>query len=171
MMAVSLIQPWATLWASGEKIHETRGWHPKAEPTELAVHASKKWSSDEKFMANYDPFANALRDKVGIGRSIGAPGSRAGEISRMTLGAIVGVVLIERYFRIEDYDFSSMLSLNEQAFGHWAPGRWAWKAHSAFMLPNPVNARGARGMWTVPPHVELQIREQIRGGKWVGHGH
>jgi hypothetical protein len=41
MKVISIIQPWATLIAIGEKKFETRSWSTKYRG-ELAIHASKK---------------------------------------------------------------------------------------------------------------------------------
>src|ERR1700686_4960464 len=45
MKAISLWQPWASLWCSTRKVHETRRW-PTSHHGWLAVHAAKKLVSD-----------------------------------------------------------------------------------------------------------------------------
>lgn len=37
------------------------------------------------------------------------------------------------------------------AFGDYTPGRWAWKIEDVELLPEPVPARGALGLWAWTP--------------------
>jgi hypothetical protein len=56
MKAITIIQPWATLLAIGEKKFETRSWGTKYRG-ELAIHASKK---TDKVICRYEPFHSIL---------------------------------------------------------------------------------------------------------------
>lgn len=52
MRAISLWQPWASLWLSGFKVHETRHWHITRQWKDwnpgdrMAVHAAKRFYKD-----------------------------------------------------------------------------------------------------------------------------
>jgi hypothetical protein len=50
MKAISLWQPWASLWVSGRKIHETRSWRTRHRGW-LAVHAARRIEADLSWCA------------------------------------------------------------------------------------------------------------------------
>lgn len=59
MKAISLLQPWASLIASGAKKIETRSWSTKYRGP-LAIHASKGYKAKNLDMAWKEPFFAAL---------------------------------------------------------------------------------------------------------------
>jgi hypothetical protein len=61
MLAISLWQPWASLWVSGRKIHETRHWRTLYRGW-LVVHAGKRF---DKTLLSDGPLYKLLFDEFG----------------------------------------------------------------------------------------------------------
>lgn len=128
MKAISLWQPWATLVAIGEKQYETRSWFPKYRGL-LAIHAAKKMDNLIKAYCEQEPFKSAL-------------GCRD-----IPLGAIVAVVKLAEVHKTEA--IVNSLSKNEQAFGNYQAGRYAWKLEMVACLENPIPMNGSQGLFEV----------------------
>src|SRR5437868_192797 len=62
MKTLSLIQPWASLVAVGEKKVETRSWRAPRDMygERIAIHASKTLSPANRALCREEPFASAL---------------------------------------------------------------------------------------------------------------
>lgn len=150
MKSISLWQPWATLWALGEKLNETRHWNTNYRG-ELAIHAAKRCVKSElaEYWSNYE-FRNALLPET-IGK---------GDLAdSLAFGAIVGVVNLHHCERAED--ILGALSLKEQAFGNYSEGRFAWCGRNHTKILTPVQTRGFQGFWDLPADVEAKVREQL----------
>lgn len=154
MKIISLWEPFATLWVLGYKIHETRGWRTSYRGP-LAVHAARRWTSQQRALILTDPFYPCLLDHW---PTIGRPN---------TLGCIVGVVDLQDCVRTEQLDWldrsvfcNHHVAWLDRSFGDFRPGRWAWLAGSPTALDRPIPLRGQQGMWTAPPDVRNQITAQ-----------
>jgi activating signal cointegrator 1 len=116
MKALSLIQPWATLWL-GPKRFETRSW-PTSYRGPLLVHASKgkpAWAREywEDLLAVW---GGQLPDEV-----------RALSFDDFPRGGIIGQVQLVKVMRTEH---SSVTSLHlEYNLGDFSSGRFAWDSH------------------------------------------
>ncbi len=157
MKAISLWQPWASLWCSPAKVHETRHWRiavPTARKLWLAVHAAKRFERD----VDWD-LARVLERTFGP--------RWAGELPT---GAIVGAVQIAGCFRTEDirrcYEANSALrpehgssAADDLACGNFTPGRFGWKRGQFRVLPEPVTWRGQQGLFEVPDELLAPIFE------------
>jgi hypothetical protein len=121
--AISLYQPWASLIALGAKKFETRSWYT-AYRGPLAIHAGK----NPNYLALvYDTpeFMNAFDGRP--------PES-------LPLGAFVCTCTLADCLQAE--------TVPPDAFGDYAPGRWAWSLKDVLILPEPIHARGQQGFWT-----------------------
>jgi len=49
------------------------------------------------------------------------------------------------------------LTKNEQAFGDYTPGRWAWVLADVKRIPEPIPCRGALGLWDVAPEIAPRL--------------
>lgn len=148
MKALSLTQPWASAVALGLKQWETRSW-PTGFRGEVAIHAAKgfpKWAKEfaaEKGFAANSPLAN------------------------LPLGAIVCMAYVADCKRTET--LLNVLSPEEQEWGDYSDGRFAFKLINIRPLIEPVQCKGALGLWDVKtigenygnPELECQIRKQI----------
>jgi hypothetical protein len=157
MKALSLIQPWASLVISGAKRIETRSFPaPRAMwGQRFLVHASKGWTAQERALVQMqEPFCSAL-----------------GHVSTKDIprGVILGSVQLLECLptdRVRDG-----LSVQEEAFGDFSAGRWAWMLANPLRLPALEPAKGALGFWEYPdiimhdptmPGIELLRRLDVQ---------
>jgi hypothetical protein len=124
MKALSLWQPWASAMAMGLKTVETRCWGA-AYRGQLAIHAAKRWTRDER------EFAQAM------GLPIDLP-----------LGAVVAVGTLEAIHQTDV--IRDRLEDGELAWGNYAPGRFAWVFRNIRALPHPVPCLGRQGFFEIP---------------------
>lgn len=153
MKAITLTQPWASLVAAGSKRIETRSWS-SAYRGPLAIHAAKGWKADDRTAAVCEPFYKHLR---------AALGPEANVVADLPRGAILAVVQLVDVVRIGprlpvDVFARFMVAPDEEAFGNYAPGRFAWLLnHPIVVPPEPIEARGALSLWDVPPSIETAL--------------
>ena len=155
MKALSMNEPWASLFLTPEKQWETRsrrilfrGW--------LAIHASKSLSRQNRLLCGCHPFRRALRQSVGIE-----------DTKQFALGCVIGVVRIigcvEAPTVLDGRAAILPQGIDEASFGNFAPGRFAWqRAGKTYRLPKPVPCTGALGLWDLPRVVETAVVEQLR---------
>lgn len=144
MKAISLWQPWASLWCSPAKVHETRHW-PTRHRGPLIVHAAKRpiddLVGDDLDMICRRLFGAAYRTALPRGALIG--------IVHIT-DCVVTVsearpfdVTVPRYVRNASHP-------NDLAAGDWSEGRFAWRRDQFRVFEAPVPWRGAQGLFDVP---------------------
>ncbi|WP_438350915.1 ASCH domain-containing protein [Paenibacillus sp. FA6] len=152
MKAITIIQPWATLIALGEKKFETRSWATKHRGP-LAIHAGKKvdkdaWMNEVIYMT--------LR-KHGILT-----------INDLPTGAILatcnlsGCYMVERKASEQEDRIPVWLKSttaegitlgwagkfpDEYYFGDYSDGRYAWKLADVKPLEDPISVKGQQGLW------------------------
>ncbi|MFU1797620.1 ASCH domain-containing protein [Paenibacillus azoreducens] len=143
MKAITIIQPWATLIALGEKQFETRSWSTKHRG-ELAIHAGKK----------IDREACEVPE---IKEALARHGYTA---DNLPTGAVLAIANMTECWSIgTDYQSGMPLlyngtggadkrvSLKEDKFGYYSPGRYAWEMDNVRWLPEPIPAKGMQGLW------------------------
>lgn len=129
MKAISLWQPWASLWACGRKHYETRHWEPKFRGP-IAIHAAKKLCTD------IDEELRAIcEDEFG--------GHWAMDLPR---GAIIGMGELVRCIKTDG------LQVDEEEFaqGNFGPGRFAWELQNRRKLDAPAPFRGHQSIFDWP---------------------
>lgn len=130
MRALTIVQPWATLIAIGEKRIETRSWGTSYRgPVLIHAGASKKYVH-LGWRVNVEPLVSAVYTHP----------------MDLPLGVIVAIADIVDCVEITIHNIE-MLSPNERRFGHYAPGRYAWHLANVRPLDKPVPAKGQRGLW------------------------
>lgn len=139
MKAITLWQPWATLIALGVKQYETRSW---ATPYRgrIAIHAAKKWDA-ETLMDFTVPEVWRVMQQHRI-RDYDLP---LGAI--ICIGDLTGCVP------------TALVPRNEQRFGNFTPGRFAWKIEHVRVLLNPIAISGKQGLWDWQPPLHLEFKE------------
>lgn len=169
MKALTLYQPWASLVAIGAKRIETRSWNTKYRGP-LAIHVSKRKEIDHlKWWS--EPWASALQgtlvkiDTIPVHlNKLGISGTRY-EIIKENLhyGCVIATCELIHVTRVPSdawlnnlteigYSLSSWkISEQELAFGDFSAGRYLWLLNNVKMLPEPVAARGAMGLWEWMP--------------------
>lgn len=145
MKAITIHQPWATLIALEQKKFETRSWKI-AYRGELAIHAGKKI---DKKVCRLEPFRSVLA-KHGYNED------------NLPTGAIVAVCRLEECWSVSrsseteillsndrpDISKETSIGKQEEIFGDYSDGRYAWELSHVQRLPEPVPATGRQGLWT-----------------------
>lgn len=139
MKAISLWQPWASLWLSPRKVHETRHWATDHRGW-LAVHAAKRFEKNHP-----TELASILRAQFG-----------ADWYKTLPTGALIGMVNIVDCIPTELYAEKwkcargTRASRDNQLCGNFGPGRFAWERGAFRLLPAPIPYRGLQSMFNVP---------------------
>lgn len=134
MKAISLWQPWASLWCSGIKIHETRHW-PTKHRGWLLVHAAKRKVDD----LDDDRLGDICNTQFGHHYGQDLP-----------RGALVGRVHL---IACKDTERFIVLSEEDRECGDFSAGRFAWEADKFETFDDPIPYRGAQGFFDVPESV------------------
>ena len=133
MKTISLWQPWASLWLTDAKVHETRHW-PTNHRGPLLVHASKRLVSA----------CGAAVDEICI--------RRFGPMWRKELptGAVIGAVNLEACVPTESAYGEVAEVCDDLTCGNFSPGRYAWR-RGPRPLPfgTPVLWTGRQGLFNV----------------------
>jgi hypothetical protein len=142
---LSLLQPWASLMAFGEKHIETRSWYTPYRGR-VAIAASARSQTDDLIMSRtFSEFREALR-RHGIEDPSELP---LGKI--LCTGRLIDCVPTE-YFDLRRRECAP----NEEAFGNYAAERYAWVFDGLLALPEPIAVKGSLGLYKLPePTVEL----------------
>ena len=130
MKAITLTQPWATLVAIGAKRIETRSWRTSHRGP-LAIHAAKGMPDWAKDICNEEPFRSVLL-AAGIAGVCDLPRGCV-----IATASLIGCLTTEQSFPSEQ----------EEAFGDYGPGRFAWWLDNVVPLPAPIPAKGSLGLW------------------------
>lgn len=148
MKAITLHQPWATLIALSLKQYETRSW-PTSYRGPLMIHAGKNMTTIEGIYIGVQYHKKAGAPLQGLTKHFIDAIKECGRYDHFTLqmlplGAVVAVVDL--------LDVLPTLTITgvterENAFGNFAPGRFAWKLENVRMLAAPIYTRGYQGLW------------------------
>jgi activating signal cointegrator 1 len=143
MRAISLWQPWASLWLSPLKVHETRHWSTTYRGW-LAVHAAKRLVSD----------CGEELDELCM--------QQFGAMWRRTLprGAILGTVDLVDCLPTEII----VPALADITCGDFSAGRYGWKRNAWRQVPAPVPYIGRQGFFNVPDELLASVALPERTG-------
>lgn len=147
MKSITILQPWATLIAIGEKKFETRSWRTHYRGP-VAIHAGKKVDRD-------------ACQETEISEALARHGYTA---DNLPTGAVVAIVQLQGCYRIyntidngvhivrcpdDQYDFDKVEFIHhqERSFGWYDSGRYAWELTIISRLPEPIPAKGQQGLW------------------------
>jgi len=157
MRAISLWQPWASLWMLNVKAFETRHWATGYRGP-LAIHAAQRVCRD------IDEDLTAI--------VVDQFGSRW--YHALPRGAILGRARLVNCHPTEYVRFSSMtaalhgvvlVSEKERTQGNFEVGRFAWEIADRVPLEQPAPWKGHQGFFQVPPHVFGMAEEPRREGE------
>lgn len=140
--ALSLWQPWASLWLSDRKVHETRDRETNVRGVVL-VHAARRPPAIDRELIEEMERAG-LREKA------------------LPLGALLGAVVLNGCWRIAagagdaPFPHGATHGLKpahdaDVTCGDWSMGRWAWRRADRFVrFATPVPYKGKQGFFYVP---------------------
>lgn len=177
MKAISLWQPWASLIAAGIKPFETRDWAPPREliGQRIAIHAAKKIDkgaaefAEELMYGQHQPGGFDLADKLAASMK-GVPDDLLGLFGQaaMPIGCVVCTATLDAAFqlgepaqgtavpaaivvrRMTSRTMPECFTVRYDAFGDYAPGRWAWLLRDVKPLMPPAPAVGQRRVFDLP---------------------
>ncbi len=147
MKCLSLMEPYATLTALGEKKIETRSWKTNYRG-KIGIHASKGINKSCKMICLENQFFNILKGKYII------IDSNNKVQYNFSFGKIIATCeLIDCVQMKELYDDYAVLENgmivrgNELVFGNYTPLRYAWILDNVTLLEKPIDAKGQLGLW------------------------
>lgn len=153
MKAISLWQPWASLWLSPAKRHETRHWQTRYRG-KLLVHAAKKLvDGPDGDLAGIliEQFGQNWRDALRYGAILGM----------VDLVDVVPTERIVNAWRWTDEERT------DNACGNFDDGRYGWKRGTYWVFPEPIPYRGRQTLFDVPMSV---VADQIGKAREVVGG-
>mgnify|MGYP000907784655 CR=1 FL=1 len=133
MNAITLYQPWATLWVLREKKIETRSWYTGYRGP-IAIHSSISFPKWAKELCDEEPFKSALQ-KHGID-----------SFKDLPLGMVLGYTELINVIKMDNQNIS-LLTQKELAFGDYQPGRFMWISKGGKVFIKPIPAKGKQGIW------------------------
>ena len=166
--AITLWQPWATLWAAGLKKIETRSWSTPVRGRVL-IHAAAKWDALTR-EACANEFISPALAQLGYLQPVRREERRADDfmadggilrrwVKPMPLGAIVGCAEIVRVAGTTAL-FANIVR-RELAFGDYSPGRFGWVSQNQLIFDRPIRASGAQKFWVPDDATLAACREAI----------
>lgn len=140
LKVITLIQPWATLIALGEKKIETRSWKTFYRGP-LLIHAGKnidKYACEEYYIK-------------------GTLQEHGYSLNNLPTGSIIAKVDLidcieinqgtDPIYRRANLINGTKIEGNEYSFGDYTPGRYAWKLDNVQILKQPIPAKGKLNLW------------------------
>ena len=135
LKALSLWQPWASLWCSKRKVHETRHWRCSHRGW-LLVHAAKRFETGFDLD---DPLRLILDDEFGERWT-----------KELPTGALIGLVRVIDCLPTQTLSGDTAANDDDRECGDFAPGRFAWKRDEFRVFDQPIPYRGRQGIFNVP---------------------
>jgi activating signal cointegrator 1 len=133
--AISLWQPWASLWIAGPKLHETRHW-PTKYRGRLYVHAAKRpirraELSPELIEICEEEFGEAFT-------------------KALPLGQVIGIVNLIDCIQVQsEGPMPPDITIQDLACGDFSPGRYLWKRGPNPTPIGPWPYKGKQGFFRV----------------------
>lgn len=138
MKAITIIQPWATLIALGEKKFETRSWRTHYRGS-IAIHAGKQIDLEALTI-------NEIKDAL-VRNGIT-------DWTKLPVGAVLAIAELKDCQKSVDTWTDGYILENgvyiyhpEYEFGDFTPGRFAWEMTDVKQLSEPIEAKGRQGLW------------------------
>lgn len=130
MKAITLWQPWASLWLTGAKIHETRNWSTQYRGA-LAVHAALRAIREVEISQELHMIC---QDYLG-----------PQYVRRLATGAVLGVVEL-----VDCVTTNGFIPISRQDIvcGDFSADRWAWRRGAVIQkFARPIDSRGRQRLW------------------------
>ncbi len=155
MRGLTLHQPWDLPMFDGRKPVENRKWAPPPSiiGERISLHAGKTYDYEGaefiKRVLQLETLPSTPHSVIGATTTV---------VGWIRLGAREGTgeVIVRS---------SSDMPINDHLVAlrsPWLFGPYAWVLRDTVKLAKPIPCRGAQGLWTVPPEIELRVLEQER---------
>lgn len=139
--ALTVLQPWAWAICYAGKRLENRGWAPRWQVLRrgewFAVHAAIRLDCPPNTLLGPPYFCEDVPEE--------------GELVR---GAIVALAKYGGTLKGRPW--------REDPQARWYVGPKAWELTEVLVLPKPVECRGGRSLWQMPPEVRGPVMDQFR---------
>lgn len=141
MKVISIWQPFASLIVKGYKVFETRGWaapasvigqHIGIASTKTIVPGQRAHCADEVFKGFYE--------------SLNLP-----SFEQLPRGYLLGTARLDSVELMTE-EFIEEVSAEEQAYGWWSVGNYAWRLTDPVEFPHPIPIKGAQGLYDWKGH-------------------
>jgi len=140
MKAISLWQPWATLWVLQIKRNETRSWaFPHWYTGSVAIHAAKK-------KINIYADLDDAEWREGILKALNKAGI---EYEDLTRGALIGVCDRIQSTPIHKRPKEEL----EEMLGDWSPGRYRWTPKNMRPIKQPIPFKGQQRLFDIDDNI------------------
>lgn len=158
MKALSIWQPYASLIVTGNKFFETRAWPlPRAmHGQRIAIHSTKTILPQQRALWEDAEF-RGYYDQTGLP----AP-------EKLAFGCVVGSVILHSC-EVIDAELLDDVTSEEQLYGYWEPGNYAWRLRQPVMFHEPIPAKGFQGFWNwgdeFVPETAIEARTDKAGSR------
>lgn len=158
MKAITLIQPWASLIAMGNKKIETRSWKTNHRGP-LAIHAGASMPKQAK------GFCSQIAEILHVQYNGSIWYYMANHVGDYTFGHILATcelvdcctitpdILVKSAteWKMSEPCYLPLPDEKELVFGDYTPGRYAWILKNVKQLKKPIPAKGQQGLWNWEP--------------------
>lgn len=173
MKALAIRQPWASLIAAGVKHHETRSWSTAYRGT-LLIYAARdlgrggRSAYGDLLMDLVDEMhddeleAVVRQGQLLVDQSTGDD-RRSGPVEYMPLdrpplGRIIAVCDL---IAVHPASERALQYPDDERFGDYGDGRWAWELAAVRPLARPILWRGGPEMWEVPADLKSAVKAEL----------
>jgi hypothetical protein len=136
MKVISIWQPFASLIVEGCKIFETRGWPAPASVigTRIGIAATKNIVPGQRSHCEDEDFKRFYA-------RTGLP-----DWKELPRGVLLGTVKIDSVELMTE-ELMEDVSAEEQSYGWWEPGNFAWRLTERHKFLEPIPIRGMQGLF------------------------
>ncbi|WP_062120222.1 ASCH domain-containing protein [Aureimonas sp. AU40] len=137
MKVISIWQPFASLAVHGFKFYETRGWPAPASliGQRIGIASTKNLKPEQRAAVEDEEFADFYAD------------TKLPPLDELPLGCLLGTVVVDGCEQITE-ELVDQVTREEQLFGWWELGRYAWRLRDRELYAEPIPVRGKQGIWT-----------------------
>lgn len=162
MKAITIWQPWASLWVCGAKQFETRSWATSYRGP-IAIHAGKILCHRFSCEVDGSVFAPAVNASLWPGETFVDSACELDTWEELPRGEIIATAELVGCHKIVRHGGRGMPwegpgwletdhgiyepTDQELLFGDWTPGRYAWEITNINLLDTPIPAKGRQGLW------------------------
>lgn len=148
MRALTIWPEWAFAICRLGKRCENRTWRPGSDlrpGDRLAIHAGKNFGGRPGKAAAAEAVddVRSMTQRV-VARGDTHPPATVRDLLSAPTGAVVAVATIAGFDR-------------EERTGWDVPGAWHWRFGAVEVLPRPIRASGAQGLWRLPDDIEDSV--------------
>ena len=150
MKVISIWQPFASLAVKGFKVFETRTWPAPASiiGQTIGIASTKDIKPVQRAYFDEDLFSDYYA------------GTGMPPLDDLPCGYLLGTVTVDGC-EVMTEEFMEEVSDEEQAYGHWERGNFAWRLTDRMELEHPIPIRGAQGLYdwygVLPNGSEAQV--------------